>query len=255
MRLIMTIILGGLISFSIEAQDVYKITFTAGVTQYRAALIIFEDGSGKMRVRFYSDGTKMVEQTMKVENTEYGLRLTGYNPVYPGTTTSHPTYNADNFYISIDENGNYSITNIDDAGVSAKTYIEQIEGTYSIKNFLEDFDWSLNSNPDRKIYFKNQCNDNLTLAIRYRSNDNDWTTKSWYTFDADKGAYLNSNGNRLKTNNSTIYIYAEIPNTNYTWSGNKSRSIDGTYYDMREYEMTIDSDGDYYISLNCTNRD
>lgn len=129
--------------FTLQAQKVFEVKFTAGFTQYRCALVIFDNGTGKMRVRYYQDGTKMVEQTMKIENTQYGIRLTGYNPVYPGTSRKHPSYNADNFYISVDEYGNYSIVNIDDGGVSAKASIRKIEGRYSKNSFLSDFNWKL----------------------------------------------------------------------------------------------------------------
>lgn len=145
MKLLTTLFLITLISFSVRAQQVFEIKFTAGVTQYRCALVIFDNGSGKMRVRFYGDGkTKMVEQAMRIEDTQYGLRLTGYNPVYPGTSTRYPSYNADNFYISMDEYGNYSVTNVDDAGVSARSSIRKVEGQYTINGFLDDFNWELN---------------------------------------------------------------------------------------------------------------
>ncbi len=242
-------------SKQLNAQKVFEVKFTAGVTQYRSALVLYDNGSGKMRVRFYDNGrTKMVEQTMKIENTQYGMRLTGYNPVYPGTSTRYSSYQADNFYLSTDEYGNYSLTNIDDGGVVAKAFIKEIEGDYSIKNFLSDFDWELTTSSKKKIYFKNKCSDNLKLAIRYRYNDDSWITKSWYSFDGNEGSYLSSGGINLRTNNSIVYIYAEIPNGNYTWIGDHSKSINGKYYKMREYKMTIDSDGDYYISLNCSNR-
>lgn len=128
---------------TLQAQDVFEVKFTAGVTQYRCALAIFDDGSGVMRVRYYNNGTKLVEQSMRIENTQYGIRLTGYRPVYPGTKTRYPNYSADNFYLSVDEYGNYNIVNVDDAGVTAQAFIRKIEGTYSINKFLSDFNWRL----------------------------------------------------------------------------------------------------------------
>ncbi|GAA3614845.1 hypothetical protein Q4Q39_02440 [Flavivirga amylovorans] len=255
-RLITAFFFTIIFSIGVHAQDVFEIKFTAGYTQYRGALVIYNSGSGKMRVRYYSNGkTKMVEQTMKIENTQYGMRLTGYNPVYPNTSIKHPSYNADNFYISVNENGKYSITNIDDGGTPAKTTIRLIKGKYSIDKFLGDFNWELNStSTSKQIYFKNTCSSDIKLAVRYRYNDESWTTKYWYNIDGNERTYLSSNGNRLTTNNSIVYIYAKIPGENYEWSGEKSRYINGEYYDMMEYEMNIDSDGDYYISLNCLNR-
>ncbi len=127
------------------AQDVYKVVFTTGTTQYYSALVLFSDGTGKMRTKFYrSNSTVMVEQTMKVENTNSGLRITGYKPVYPGTHNTFPNYSPDNFYISQDYRGNLSILNIDDQGTSATASIVLISNNYEKINFLNEFNWRLN---------------------------------------------------------------------------------------------------------------
>lgn len=122
------------------AQDVYEIKFTVDITQYRVALVIYEDGAGKMRVRYYNSGTKMVEQSVKIENTLDGIRVAGYNPVYPETKTPYPSYIPDNFYISIDEYGTLSVYNIYSGG-RARAYIKKINS--SINTFLSDFNWKL----------------------------------------------------------------------------------------------------------------
>ena len=96
-----------------------------------------------MRVRFYNEGTQMVEQSAIIESTIYGNQIAGYNPVYPGTNTKHPTYSPDNFYISVDEYGNLNVVNVDDRGVTAEASIRLIEGKYSINDFLSDFNWRL----------------------------------------------------------------------------------------------------------------
>ena len=132
-----------LLPSQVQAQDIYEVKFIAGVTQYRAAMALFDDGTGLMRVRYYSNGTKMVEQSLILEETTVGIRVTGYDPVYPGTNTPHPSYNADNFYISQDEYGDVSIVNIDDNGVTASATMRLIEGYYAKQNFLDDFNWKL----------------------------------------------------------------------------------------------------------------
>ncbi|WP_108808054.1 hypothetical protein [Aquimarina spinulae] len=143
MKYIKILFLALLLPLTLQGQEVFEVKFTAGLTQYRCALVIFDNGTGKMRVRYYDKRTTMIEQTMAIENTQYGIRLKGYNPVYAGTKIKHPSYNADNFYISMDEYGKYTIINVDDAGTRAKSYIKKIKGKYTINNFLRDFNWKL----------------------------------------------------------------------------------------------------------------
>lgn len=127
-------------------QSVFEVKFIAGMTQYRAALVLFEGGTGKMRVRYYTQdkGTVMVEQTIRIENTVNGMRLTGYNPVYPGTSVRNSSYVADNFYISQNEYGSMSIINIDDRGTSSTASIRLISNSYDRRQFLSGFEWVLN---------------------------------------------------------------------------------------------------------------
>ncbi len=127
-------------------QSIFEVKFIAGMTQYRAALVLFDGGTGKMRVRYYTQdkGTVMVEQTIRIENTVNGMRLTGYTPVYPGTRVRYPSYTADNFYLSRNEYGSMSIINIDDSGNTSTATIRLIDDAYEKRRFLSGFDWSLN---------------------------------------------------------------------------------------------------------------
>lgn len=139
------IIIAALLSpLLVSAQTVYEIKFISGVTQHRGALVLYNNGTGKMRVRYYSqqEGPAMIEQEIRLENTNFGYRLTGYNPVYPGTTRRKATYNADNFYISRDESGKSSIVNIDDKGSTAQATIREIAASEKTK-FLYGFNWRL----------------------------------------------------------------------------------------------------------------
>ncbi len=132
-------------SFSAMAQDVYEVIFTADITQYRSVLYInWNEGTGKMRVRYYSKGsTQMIEQTMRLERTTAGTRIAGYNAVYAGTNQRHPTYNPDNFYISQDEYGNVSIVTVDDVGTTANCVVRRYSTYYEKQNFLRSFNWTL----------------------------------------------------------------------------------------------------------------
>lgn len=142
--LVFTLLLLAPLVSSGQVSGVYEIRFVSSTTQHRAALILFGNGTGKIRVRYFSQGrTKMVEQYVRSENTRYGLRLACYNPVYPGTSVRFPNYITDNFYLSQDEYGTVSVWNIDDAGGTAKAFVQSFRSTYECNQFLTDFDWRM----------------------------------------------------------------------------------------------------------------
>ncbi|WP_155297183.1 hypothetical protein [Spirosoma aerolatum] len=124
--------------------QIFDIRFVVEVTQYKAALWL-KNGEGLMRVRYYKEGVGpvMVQQKMRVENTDRGIRLTGYSPVNPETGET-ANYIPDNFYISRNENGEWSVTNIDDQGVTAEAFISVIEGIDEQNRFLSNFNWEIN---------------------------------------------------------------------------------------------------------------
>lgn len=124
--------------------QIFDIRFVVEVTQYKAALWL-KNGEGLMRVRYYKEGVGpvMVQQKMRVENTDRGIRLTGYSPVNP-ETGEPANYIPDNFYISRNENGEWSVTNIDDQGVTADASISVVEGIGEQNRFLSNFNWEIN---------------------------------------------------------------------------------------------------------------
>src|ERR1700749_945122 len=81
-----------------NCQNVYEIRFSIHSTPYRAALVIWDDSYGKMRVKFTKNGSAaMVEESVKENYTSAGVGVFGSNAVYPGTSSRYPNYNADNF--------------------------------------------------------------------------------------------------------------------------------------------------------------
>lgn len=107
----------------------------------------------------------------------------------------------------------------------------------------------------RQFYFKNNCSQPIRLALRYRNPADNWETNGWWSFEADEGSYLASNGERIRSNNSVFYYYAEVTASGYdaSWSGDESREFSGRTLPMKETELSPDSDGDYTLSLSCTN--
>lgn len=116
-----------------QAQNAFELSWTAGSTQYHGFLVMDQQGQrGYLRVAFFNPSIRqqdMVEQTMILENTAYGLRLTGYNPVIPGTHISKGGYIADKFYTSVDTYGNWRIVNADGYQVSSANIRRVAPGT------------------------------------------------------------------------------------------------------------------------------
>jgi hypothetical protein len=144
MKHIIFLLLVALISLKSYSQEVYEINWISNYSQhYQGALVMFKDYTGKLRVRYHvGPAIVMVEQTIRIENVGEGIRLTGYNPVYPNTDTKFPAYNADNFYLIKDVLGILTITNIDDGGATARASIRLIEEVEK-SEFLLLFSWKL----------------------------------------------------------------------------------------------------------------
>jgi predicted ribosome quality control (RQC) complex YloA/Tae2 family protein len=123
-------------------KGVYEIKFSADTIQYRAALVLFEDGSGAMRVRFQDEGTKVVEQSVTVDSTTYGISIEGKNPVYPGTSIKFPSYDANDLYLSENEMSKSSTKNSEEDRSTLAT-IQKIEGEIETSHFLFFFNWKL----------------------------------------------------------------------------------------------------------------
>jgi hypothetical protein len=127
-----------------NAQNVYEVKFSISRIPYRGALLIWNDGSAKMRVRYYLDGEmKMVEESMTVESILGTPTLVGYDPVYPGTDISYPHYSADNFLITHNLYGETEITTVDGNFNVADVSSSKVSGYYEKQSFLSDFNWRL----------------------------------------------------------------------------------------------------------------
>jgi hypothetical protein len=67
------------------------------------SVLVMQGYSGVMRTRYFEPGInkkQVVDQEISLKSSPQGLILLGYNPVYAGTSTRHPTYVADNFLFS-----------------------------------------------------------------------------------------------------------------------------------------------------------
>lgn len=126
------------------AQSAYLISFTAGFTRYEGMLILDQKLNGIMRVKYYDkerEKTAMIEEKMMPQQTADGIRLAGYDVVYPGTTVRHQSYSADNFYLFYDVNGKMNMVNIDNYGVKANVSAIELTKVEDLKRYLIKYHW------------------------------------------------------------------------------------------------------------------
>jgi hypothetical protein len=94
----------------------WKLTFSVNGIVYKGYLIM-RGYYGDLRVSYFDPNTRnkaTIDQTMKLMSSSQGLVLLGYNPVYAGTSISHPIYAADNFVFSLQPDGSLVAFTCDD---------------------------------------------------------------------------------------------------------------------------------------------
>lgn len=95
----------------------WQLTYSVSGIVYESLLKM--DGYDGVMLTAYFDpsikDTNYVQQTMRLRSSARGLLILGHNPVYPGTSRRHPTYNADNFLFQVRPNGDYLFVTCDDA--------------------------------------------------------------------------------------------------------------------------------------------
>lgn len=106
----------------------------------------------------------------------------------------------------------------------------------------------------REFYFKNECSEPIELLIRYKQLDGTWVTEGWWNFSPNERAYLTNSESRIRFDNSEIYYYAQIPSESYAWQGTEEITFDDETYLMRKAQLSPNSDGDWYLNLDCSNR-
>lgn len=100
-----------------------------------------------------------------------------------------------------------------------------------------------------RIKFTNNCDRALKLAINYKNMSGNWTSKGWWLFEPNKGAYLQSNGASLRTNSATLYYYVKPNDGSYLgFDGEYAKTFDGSTLRMRKIE---DNSGDTDWSVTC----
>ena len=93
------------------------------------SVLVMEGYSGMMRTRYFEPGInrkQVIDQEISLKSSPEGLVLLGYNPVYAGTSTRHPTYAADNFLFSIEPDGSLAAYTCDNFRQCSAVDVESI---------------------------------------------------------------------------------------------------------------------------------
>lgn len=104
----------------------YKLGWAMGGSRHEGSLHM-EGRKGKMIIQYFNESTNQtetVDQTMVLASCTRGLVMFGFNPVFADTGQKHPTYAADNLIYRREINGDTTIINKDDRGVTVPVKIE-----------------------------------------------------------------------------------------------------------------------------------
>jgi hypothetical protein len=133
------------IPFAANAQQVFEIKFTTQNTPYKAAMLLWDGGYGKMRIKFTrNDVVIMVEESVEETMKDGRISLFGSNVVYPGGLIRFTGYQPDNFFIVKKGGEDVAITGVDNGFKYTGCTMREIDGSNEKQLFLSDFDWRLN---------------------------------------------------------------------------------------------------------------
>lgn len=107
----------------------WKLTFSVNGTVHKGYLIM-RGYYGTLRVSFFNPNVRKkttIDQGMKLMSSSRGLVLLGYNPVYAGTSISHPSYAADNFVFAVQPDGSLVAFTCDDQERCSSVDIEFVK--------------------------------------------------------------------------------------------------------------------------------
>ncbi|MBD2626578.1 hypothetical protein [Trichormus variabilis] len=107
----------------------WKLTFSVNGTVYKGYLIM-KGYYGVLRVSYFDPNVRKkvtIDEGMRLMSSSQGLVLVGYNPVYAGTSISHPTYSADNFLFSIQPNGSLVAVTCDNQQRCSSVEVEYVK--------------------------------------------------------------------------------------------------------------------------------
>ncbi len=104
------------------------------------------------------------------------------------------------------------------------------------------------------LIFHNACSRPVQLVIRYASDGRQYTVEGlWATNPNQKITLADEKKTTLLLHNPTLFFYAWVPGADYSWQGDYPFSFEGQSLPMRQQTLTLDSQGNYVLQVNCPN--
>lgn len=113
----------------------------------------------------------------------------------------------------------------------------------------------------RSIYVNSYCKHPLQILVHHRDRGNSYHTHAWWTFEAFDESRLSSiNVTLQQIEGEPLYYFAETitrPGVPYqVWGGEGLSAVTTTFngveYKLRRASLTVNSQGDYELTLTCT---
>ena len=106
----------------------------------------------------------------------------------------------------------------------------------------------------RQFVLNNRCYKPIKIAIKYKQPSGEWKTGGWWNIDSYKNTYLAGSEGNIRLISPLFYYYAEFQEGGFNnWGGEESVYFNGRNLSMRTTIAFPDANGDYTLSLICTN--
>ena len=125
------------------AQNAYDLYYSVAGTKYHGLLWLNEDGTGVMRVKYYDVNRKRnvtIEEGMETTAISGMPALEGYDVVFAGTRTAHPSYAPDILFFKTDYYGTLIMYVTDAYGNLARVSLREVFGD-EYRRLKRQFGW------------------------------------------------------------------------------------------------------------------
>jgi hypothetical protein len=126
------------------------------------------------------------------------------------------------------------------------------------KSYKQARDLIANWSEGRQIKFRNSCNHPIEIALMFSdpsSSTNKPKPDGWWKLEPGDFSILSSNGTPIRVLDPVFYYAQVTDNSGWYWEGDKSVTLGGKVYRMRNMQPKIDpKDGSFVQTLTCNAR-